>query len=316
MGVSEGARARGGGEVRTYSCFNFRLRTSIPLGELIPAEADDDPRPVVEVRLGAVPAELAGASEPRHGLQVAGELATFTVPKVGRYLVDGGREIVVEPFPGGSERDLRLFLLGSALGILCHQRGLLPLHANAIVVDEGAVAFAGHSGSGKSTLAAHFQRAGYEILCDDVCVISFEGGTPSAWPGLPRLKLWGDAVAAFGHDPAGLDQAIEGMDKYHVPLESAGLARPIPFRRLYLLSRSAEAEESELVRLTGVAAMEAIMAQTYRGAYLGPMGLAGRHFRQCATLASSAAVFAAPRTWGYDVLEREAKRLEEHFSAG
>ena len=206
--------------------------------------------------------------------------------------MNGGREIVVDPIPGGSERDLRLFLLGSALGILCHQRGLLPLHANAIVVDETAIAFAGHSGAGKSTLAAHFQRAGYEVLCDDVCVIGFEDGKPFAWPGLPRLKLWGDAASAFGHETAGLDPAIEGMDKYHVPMSASGAARPIPFRRLYILGRTEGDAPGRIERLRGQEAMAAVMSQTYRGAYIAPLGLAARHFGQCAALLSHAEIYS------------------------
>jgi hypothetical protein len=313
--MSDAAMTRPGGRTRTYSCFNFRLRSAIPLGELIPAEAEDDARPIVEVRLGAVPEHLPGAGEPRQGLQVAGDTATFTVAKTARYLVRAGGEIVVDPVPGGSERDMRLFLLGSALGILCHQRGLLPLHANAIVVDGGAVAFAGHSGAGKSTLAAHFQRAGYEVLCDDVCVLSFdEAGRPFAWPGLPRLKLWGDAAAAFGHDPAALDQAIEGLDKYHVPMDEAGAARPIPFRRLYLLSRTGIGEEGAVTPLRGRDAMEAVMAQTYRGGYIPILGESERHFRQSAALLAHAEIYAASRAWGYDVFEREAGRLVQHVT--
>lgn len=299
-----------------YSCFDFRLRSEIPLGELTAADDPDDLRPIVEIRLGTVPASLPDARHGDHNLQVSGEDALFGMADVARYLVRAGREIVVEPVPGGSERNMRLFLLGSALGILCHQRGLLPLHANAIVTDGGAVAFAGHSGAGKSTLAAHFQKSGYEVLCDDVCMISFDAdGRPSAWPGLPRLKLWGDAATAFGHDRRDLDQAIEGMDKYHVPLTGGAVARPIPFRRLYLLSRAAEGEDGDVVRLRGHKAMEALMTQTYRGLYLGPMGLKGRQFRQCAALLEHAEVYAASRAWGYDVFEREAARLERHVLA-
>ena len=297
---------------RLYSCCDFRLLSDIPLGELIPADDAADTRPIVEIRLGALPDTLPGVTPSKYGLEIAGDAVLFAIPKVARYLVRAGREIVVDPIPGGSERDLRLFLLGSAIGILCHQRGLLPLHANAIVVDEGAVAFAGHSGAGKSTLAAHFQRAGYEVLCDDVCVISFEGGEPFAWPGLPRLKLWGDAAAAFGHDPAGLDQAIEGMDKYHVPLAAPAPVRPISFRRLYILSRAEGDDESAIERLRGQDALGAVMAQTYRGHYLSPMGLAQRHFGQCAALLAHAEIYAASRAWGYDVFEREAGRLVDH----
>lgn len=311
--MTEAGNAASGGEARFYSCFNFRLRSVIPLGELIAADGEEDPRPIVEVRLGAVPAELAGASAPHHGLQVAGDLAAFTVPKVARYLINAGREIIVDPVPGGSERDLRLFLLGSALGIVCHQRGLLPLHANAIVVDGEAVAFAGHSGAGKSTLAAYFQRSGHELLCDDVCVLSFdESGAPSAWPGLPRLKLWGDAATAFGHDPGSLDQAVEGRDKYHVPMSAPGAVRPIPFRRLYVLGRTEDGDPGRIERLRGRDAMAALMAQTYRGAYLAPLGLLERHFRQCASILAHADIYAAVRTWGYDVFEREASLLENH----
>ena len=297
-----------------YSCFNFRLRSEIPLSELNPASGEGDERPIVDVRLGTVAASLAGSTS-YQGVQVAGEDSLLTVPNVARYLVRDGRQILVDPSPNAPERNVRLFLLGSALGILCHQRRLLPLHANAVVVGGGAVAFAGHSGAGKSTLAAHFQREGYEVLCDDVCVLSFnDDGRPFAWPGLPRLKLWRDAATAFGHDPAALDPAIEDMDKYHVPLVTTGAARPIPFRRLYLLDRTKAGHAGRIDRLRGQDAMEAVLAQTYRGAYLAPMGLSGHHFAQCAALLSRAEIYSASRAWGFDIFEREAARLEAHVA--
>src|SRR4029079_11482739 len=96
-----------------------------------PAE-ESDPRPVVRVRLGAVPEALPDAAPFRFGIQTSGDDVLLNVTGNARYLVRNGQEIVVDPVPGGSERNVRLFLLGSALGILCHQRGLLPLHANAV----------------------------------------------------------------------------------------------------------------------------------------------------------------------------------------
>lgn len=297
---------------QTYSCFDFNLRSEIPV-ELSPA-LDTVERPVVDIRLGDVPETLPGAGTPAWGLQVAGEDALLTVVGTARYLVRGGREIIVDPVPGASERNVRLFLLGSALGILCHQRGLLPLHANAIVANGGAYAFAGASGAGKSTLAAHFSRSGYDVLCDDVCVISFdEAGQPIAWPGLPRLKLWGDAAQTFGHDRTALDQAIEGLDKYHVPLPPGRQLEPVPLRRLYILGQSEEGEDSTISRMLGHRAMEMVMSQTYRGCYLAPMGLAAQNFRQCAQLLSHIELYQARRAWGYEVFEREAGLLEGHI---
>jgi hypothetical protein len=300
---------------RLYSCFDFRLRCAFPLDELTPAEDADDTRPVVEVRLGLLPEVLPGGRMTGHGLQIADGAVMLTVKGAARYLVESGHEIVVDPLPGAPQRNIRLFLLGSALGILCHQRGLLPLHANAIVAGGAAVAFAGPSGVGKSTLAAHFQRAGYEVLCDDVCMVCFDAaGQPFAWPGLPRLKLWGDAAKAFGIDHHGFEPVFEEMDKYNVPLRQAGVARPIPFRRLYVLSRTDDDGAGAIVRLRGQRAMEAVMAQTYRGHFLDPMGFRARHFRHCAALLAHAEVYAAARAWGYDEFATEADRLERHVA--
>ncbi len=216
---------------------------------------------------------------------------------------------------------MRLFLLGSALGILAHQRGLVPLHANAVVVNGGAYAFCGPSGAGKSTLAGHFQRSGYELLCDDVCpVASDANGRPVAWPGVPRLKLWSDAAQALGHDPATLDTIAEGIPKYHLPVTRPGAPRAVPLRRLYVLGRIEKdgivSGGGTITRLTGRDALQAVLAHTYRGMYLPQMGLSARHFGHCAAMLGSLEVYSAPRVWGFDVFEREAARLERHILTG
>ena len=70
-------------EPRVYSCFNFRLRSEIPLFELAIA-SEDDLRPIVEVRVGSLPANLPGAEPTEHGLQVAHGMLMLTVPKTAR----------------------------------------------------------------------------------------------------------------------------------------------------------------------------------------------------------------------------------------
>lgn len=171
-----------------YACADFILRSEIPLPELIEVGAEAG-RDVVEIRRGAV-APAGPAS-----LERDGDIALLAVPGVARFRIDGGRAMTVDLDESCSERNLRLFLLGSALGVLIHQRGLFPLHANAVVIDGVAVAFTGHSGAGKSTLAAWFSAAGHTVLTDDVCIIGLDSaGRPIVYPGLPRVKLWADAA--------------------------------------------------------------------------------------------------------------------------
>ena len=299
-----------------YACFGLDIRSDLPLPEIAPFATVAEPsrEPDIAFTYGPVDETLADAPTAGLGLQVVDGTTLLTVKDVARYLVRDGHEIIVDPAPSTTERAVRLFLLGSAFGILCHQRGLLPLHANAIVAKGRAIAFAGRTGAGKSTLAAHFQRSGYDVLCDDVCVLSFdESGHPQAWPGLPRLKLWRDAADSFGHDSASLERAVDGLEKYHVPFSRPPAQGPFALKRLYILESNPDGTASPITRLRGAAACEAVMAHTYRQQYLGPMGLTQRHFQHCIALLDHIEVYAAPRNWGYDVFTPEAEKLEHHF---
>jgi hypothetical protein len=71
----------------------------------------------------------------------------------GTLQVSHGRSIVVDA-DNADDRTAALWVLGPAMGVLLQQRGVLVLHASAVTMDGGVVAFLGHSGWGKSTMAA------------------------------------------------------------------------------------------------------------------------------------------------------------------
>lgn len=99
------------------------------------------------------------------------------------------------PASSAAQKDIEIFLYGPVWATLCHQRGLLPLHASAILVDGHITAFAGPSGAGKSTIAASLGSFGYEVVADDILAIRFNRNSiPGAWPYLRRLKLKTDSI--------------------------------------------------------------------------------------------------------------------------
>src|SRR3954471_5329873 len=217
-----------------YTVFGLVLRSELPLEELPHAPAGAAAQ--VDIRRAGVGAPVEGIA----GYSSTAEGTLLRVPHVGRFLIREGREIIVEPAQGASERNVRLFLLGSALGALLHQRGLLPLHANAIEMDGRAVAFSGHSGAGKSTIAAWFHDRGRRILTDDVCVIGFDAGAAAvAYPGIPRLRLWREALEASGRDAGGYSRSFDALDKYDVPSEHRAI-EPLPLAAIYLLRQAEE----------------------------------------------------------------------------
>src|SRR5215467_1918075 len=72
---------------------------------------------------------------------------------------------------GVQMRTIRHLLLDQVLPVLASRGEINGLHASAVVVDGGAVVFAGETGKGKSTLAALFAAAGYPVVTDDCLLL-------------------------------------------------------------------------------------------------------------------------------------------------
>lgn len=291
-----------------YDVFGLRIRSEIELPELFPAHGDG--KADVTISLGAVPDAEEGAWPGT----VDGSLL-LAVADVARYAVTGGNSIVVDPLAGVPERNVKLFLLGSVFGALLIQRGLLPLHANAVEIGGRAVAFMGPSGEGKSTLAAWLHDRGHRIIADDVCVIGFGGdGRAYVAPGLPRLRLWADALERSGRETRNYERSYVGEaeeeEKFDVPLGEARTARSrLPLAGLYLLDRGTE---FSIDRLQGVEATDVVFSNTYRGGFIIPSNAQREHWSSCVRLVRSVPVSRFTRIWSLDRMDDQYSRLLEH----
>lgn len=276
-----------------YRLFGLNLSSEIELPELVPSNSGF---PDVAIRRGVV-------EEP----------ACISIADVARFSVIGGVEIIVEAAPGVQERNVRLYLLGSAMGQLLHQRGLLPLHANALEVGGRVVAVLGPSGAGKSTLAAWLMTKGCRLLSDDVCVVRFHEAGPAVYPGVPRLRLWGESLDVLGHPRAGLKRAYAGgdrWDKWDVPIASALPAEDgLGLRALYLLDDGADIQ---IMPMAGASAVGAVSANTYRGDYLTEPSALQTHWRACVRLAAAVPVFRLQRPRDLTRLDALGETLLAH----
>lgn len=277
-----------------YTIFGLTVRSEIALPDVSPASGWECP--AVIIRLGAV------------------DNPSLTIEGVGRYRIKDGREIIVDPAEGAHERNVRLYLLGSAMGMLLHQRGLLPLHANAIEIEGRAVAFMGPSGAGKSTIASWFHDHGHQIVADDVCVIGFDHcGRAFAQPGLPRLRLWRDALERTGRLTAQFDYAYADAtdwEKYDVPLADGRVATTASeLAAVYLLET---AEELSITGLSGAAAADACFANTYRGEEVRRSGSPQSHWRACMRLLQAVPLFRLRRPLRPEKLDEQCAAALAH----
>lgn len=242
------------------------------------------------------------AVSPTCMLTAQGATLTFDLPKVGRYMIHSGREIVLTPDVEAEEEALRLFLLGSAWGALGYQRGWFPLHASVVQIGDGAVAFCAPSGHGKSSLAAWLLQQGYRLVSDDLCRLDISSEQPpQVWPSAPRLKLWQDALHALAWQDQPLCRDQLRMDKFHLldptrPRQSRTQAQTLPLRALYVLGWG----ELTIQPLNGLRAVRAVLeAATYRPEFVAALNLTAPYWQQVMTLVGQIPIFhlQRPRVW-------------------
>ena len=252
-------------EAVDYDLCGWRVASAVALPEL--RLWDGAPgAPDIVIAIGDVPGALADPILETPYLQADGEgRVRYTVAGVADFLVECGERVTIAPKLDAASPDVRVFLLGSVFGLLCNQRGLLPIHASAVEIEGRAVAFAGASGSGKSTMAMAFQRRGFRLLSDDVTPVAFEGGQVRFLPSARRIRLWSDSVADARWDPVGIERCRAGLEKFSGAFEDAFVTQPLaPAALFHLRPLPDTVGDVMLNRLHGAAAVQQVRRQAYR----------------------------------------------------
>jgi hypothetical protein len=293
-----------------YLIGGITLVSEIPLPELPPIQLQSaTPHPVL-VRLGAVPDSLPGAVELDPYCFATPTQYLLHIEGIGRYLVNSGREIFVDPDDAAPALDVRGYLLGSIFVVLCQQRGLLPLHASAIAGQSGVVAFLANSGQGKSTLAAHLAQRGFRVLADDVCLVdATEAHSAMVIPTAPWLKLWRNSLENLGRRADGLDRVFSEDDKYRLPLDPASTPEPI-FKLVFLESNELSSVTTEIEELSRLRALPLLMNLTHHAFLLEATGQQEENFLRCGRVLSQARAYRLVRPWGLMHLESTVDALE------
>jgi hypothetical protein len=267
----------------------------------------------VHIRLGKAPAALSAPLATAPGYEASESEFLLRLPGVATYYARRGVEIIVAPEEGAPELDVRSYLMGSLFAIICHQRGLLPLHASAIESPQGAAAFLGASGAGKSSTVAFLARRGHRIVADDICVVD-----PAApreqrvLPVAPWLKLWDQTLEAMGESSHGLARVFADDEKYRYRLQEPESATGLA--ELVLLERDDALKEPVFERLAPVKAMQAVLDFTYQSWLVRAIRRTEHYFLLCGRALEGVRVTQMRRPWGFDAMETNLAALEEHLA--
>ncbi len=287
-----------------YRGYGLSLVSDLELPEYLPAPVADDPDIRISLDAGALDAwegsagavgEFIPARPGGHLLRISG---------VAVYHVSGGSDIRISVEPGADPGLVRLFTIGSAMGMALHQRGILVLHGATVARGGQARILVGDSGAGKSTLAARLGWAGYAVLGDDTMALwnAPEGRAGKwLWQGSRVFKLWEDSIEAMGVGVEGLTRLGNRTDKYYVPNPGPAAAAGVELAEILVLETGDGPPRIE--PLDGIRALQAVAVNTYRPEYVGLLGREVEHFRQCGELTRDVQVSRLIRPWGLPRIE-------------
>jgi hypothetical protein len=292
------------------------VESPFPLPELPSADAGAHGRPAdVRVTLGRVEPEPPVLAYDGCAFSAKAGEAKLFYDGVGTFRVTGGREVVIDKSVDADPPEVRFFLLSSALSVLMHQRGLLPLHANAVAIDGAAVAFSGFSGRGKSTMAATLCALGHPLVADDVVPVELttDGGA-IVYPGSSQMRLLPQSLNHLGESTMARSTLHRRSDKYawHGAAVASG---PVPLARVYILD---EGDEISIEPLSAREAFGQLVAATYPvvARLLSAEGGTAAHFRRCVSLASRMTVARLRRPRSLALLADVARAVEEDVAQG
>lgn len=246
----------------------FTVNADIDLGVRVAPYLSDGNADVI-IAQGEVPENLKSKTGGGIAYDVTQTEFLLRLPNGTRYLVRNGDEIIYHRGDNVSDRDIVLFLLGSAWGALCYQRGLLPLHASAVTVNGRVYAFTGHSGAGKSTLSAALADREAEFFTDDVLIINPATISDQAicYAGQKDLKLWKNSLKMTNAKKMGPVRDAEGFEKYFAMPANSASPMAGSLAALLILTKGKKLGEdspADIQKIAGGAALKQLSSSIYR----------------------------------------------------
>lgn len=274
-----------------YRVYGLTILSELRLPEL-PTKKKTEPD--VLIRYGKVPDQLPNPIGAGVLYQASKNDFLFKFNGIAKYRVQQGKYITIQKIDNAAPEEVRLFLLGSAIGALLHQRGLLALHGSCVARDNRGFIFSGNSSVGKSTIAAAFLKNGYSFVADDIAVIDFRPNNKYyIFPGIPHIKLWKDVIQHL--DEKNITEKVRPtLEKYIKPITNPTSFRSVLLEKIIVLSVT-NTSIFAVEEVVGAEKFNLLRNNTYRIQYVDKLQQIETHFKNLSKLASGVRVYKVER---------------------
>lgn len=201
------------------------------------------------------------------------------VHEIATYRAQKGNSIEIFPHKNGDNASIKLFLNGSVLGAVLHQRATLPFHGSCFELDGKGILLCGVSGAGKSSVTAAFCKNGAHFINDDITPVTVTEKATTIVPIKTNIKLWDDSLEKLDIATTDLEKIRPSLEKFYLPVEK-DFEKQQQLDHIFILSTHNK-DSFESYELEGMAKFNVLRKQIYRKIYLkGMLETEKKYFKQ------------------------------------
>jgi hypothetical protein len=222
-------------------------------------------------------------------IQVNEDSFYLHVHEVASYHVRNGNSVEIVAHEKAALSSIKLFLNGSVLGAVLHQRAILPFHGSCFELYGKGVLLCGASGVGKSSVTAAFCQNGAVFINDDITPVKVSGSVTTIIPIKTRIKLWDDSLKKLEIKNTDFEKIRPTLDKFYLPVDK-NYQKQQALNHVFILGKHNK-KDFEAFELEGMAKFNALRTQIYRKIYLKGMPETEKaYFKQLFKLAKTVRV--------------------------
>lgn len=256
----------------SYVANGIPLLSEIEFPELLTTNL----KPEITIKFGKVPIKIqqpiyegpaSQAGNNEYLLQIK-NVATYYLKKIDNHFT-----ILIDSKTNIEYSEIRVFILSSMLGAICHMKGYLPLHSSGIVYNKKAVLFCGKSGVGKSTICASLYQKGYPFITDNLAAINIDKeGKLKVHPSYSHFRLWQDSLSNLNSFDSNGVKMREGIEKLNLLLKKNLQREPVPLGKIYHLNTHLSDDKIKIENVLGRDKADIIVKETFRIKLLRALG--------------------------------------------
>ena len=234
----------------------------------------------------------------------------LNVREVAQYQAVNGSKVQYILYKNADQASVELFLNGSVLGAILHQKGILPFHGSSFDYKNKGIVICGNSGVGKSSVTMAFCLKGAKLINDDITPVIVNNNHSFLIPMKSKIKLWDDSMDQLNIDQQELVQIRPHLKKYYLKSDNVANENQI-IDHIFILSVHNK-NEYIVQEHDGIKKYNALRKQIYRRGYLKGMPLREKqYFKDLFNVAASCRLTEITRPRKIQIVETMARIEEE-----